>query len=119
METGRSETDLSDSIAVSALISVLATGLIYVELWGGSLPDPPAAPTLALTVVAGLLAGACFFYTGTHSTPLEDLPVFGVLLVLTAVAFFLFPEGLPVAVEIGIVVAVWTDTALRTTAALA
>lgn len=108
--------DISESVTISALIAVVATALIYFELWGGSVPALPGAPTLALAVAIGVAAGGTFYYTGTHETRLEDVPPLAVFLVLAVIVYFLFPEGLPTAAELAIVVGVWTDTALRAAA---
>ena len=112
METGDGGDDVSDSVAVSLLISVIATGMIYFELWGGSIPAIDTTG-LALGVAGGLAAGAVFYYSGTRSTNDQTIPVFAVFLGVAVAAFLLFPEGLPDAAEFGIVVAVWTDTAIR------
>ncbi|MBP1986583.1 hypothetical protein [Halolamina salifodinae] len=110
------ESEIAESVTISALIAVVATALIYVELWGGSVPALPGASTLALTVAIGVAAGGTFYYTGTHETRLEDVPPLAVFLVLAVVVYVLFPEGLPVAAELAIIVGVWTDTALRAAA---
>jgi len=106
------ERDVSDSVTISLLISVTATGLIYFELWNGSVPAFGTTGT-ALGTLGGIVAGGIFFYTGTRSTRLEDIPPLAVFITLGIVVYFLFPEGLPVAAELGIIVGVWTDTALR------
>ncbi|GAB7093290.1 hypothetical protein JCM30237_04420 [Halolamina litorea] len=110
------ESDISESVLISALIAVVATALIYLELWGGAVPALPAAPVLAGAVVVGVVAGATFYYTGTHETPVDDVPPLAVFIALALVVYFLFPNGLPTAAELGIIVAVWTDTALRAAA---
>lgn len=110
------ESDISESVTVSALIAVVATALIYFQLWGGSVPALPGAPTLALIAAVGVVAGAAFYYTGTHETPLDDIPPLAVFIALAVIVYFLFPEGLPVAAEVAIIVAVWTDTVLRAAA---
>mgnify|MGYP000141510160 FL=1 len=112
MERGAAESDVSDSVLISLAIAVVATGMIYLELWGGSIPAFEPA-MLAVGTVGGVVAGALFYYSGTRSTTDQTVPVFGVLLTVAVVAFLLFPDGLPPAVEFGIVVAVWTDTAIR------
>lgn len=111
--------DISKSVTISAIIAILATGIIYIEFWNGSVPALPDASILTLGVVGGIVAGALFFYTGTRSTPLEDIPPLAVFLVLGVIVYFLFPDGLPVVAEFGIIVAVWTDTAFRAAAKLA
>lgn len=112
MDADRSERDVSDSVTISLLISVVATALIYLELWGGSVPAFDTTGVV-VAVVVGAVAGAGFFYTGTRSTPLDDVPPLAVFLVLAVTVFFLFPEGLPTVAELAIVVGVWTDTAFR------
>lgn len=110
------ESDISESVTISALIALAATAMIYVGIWGGSVPALPAAPTLALAVGIGAAAGGAFYYTGTHETRLDDVPPLAVFLVLAVVVYVLFPEGLPTAAYLAIVVGVWTDTALRAAA---
>lgn len=115
MDTDREERDVSESVTIPLLISVIATALIYLELWGGSIPALDVS-TLALGVVGGIAAGAAFFYTGTRSTPVDDIPPLAVFLVLAVTVYVLFPDGLPTFVELGIVGGVWTDTVLRAAA---
>ncbi len=109
MET---ESDVSDSVAISLFIAVVATALIYLELWGGSVPAFETTE-IALGVGVGLLAGAAFYYRGTRSTRLDDIPPLAIFLALAVTVYVLFPEGLPPVAELAIVVGVWTDTALR------
>lgn len=116
MDDDDGESDIAESVSISALIAVVATALIYFQLWGGSVPALPGAPTLALTVAVGVAAGGTFYYTGTHETRLDDVPPLAVFLVLAVIVYFLFPEGLPAAAEVAIIVGVWTDTALRAAA---
>lgn len=115
MDDDRRESDVSESVTISLLISVVATGLIYFELWNGSVPAL-GTTGIVLGVLGGIIAGGIFFYTGTRSTPVEDIPPLAVFLALGIVVYLLFPEGLPVAAEFGIIVGVWTDTALRAAA---
>lgn len=111
--------DISESVTISAIISIIATGIIYVEFWNASVPALPGGPILALGVLGGIVAGATFYYTGTRSTPLEDVPPLAVFLVLGVTVYLLFPDGLPVIAEFGIIIAVWTDTAFRAAAKFA
>jgi hypothetical protein len=115
METRDERSDVSESVTVSLLIAVVATAMIYFELWGGSIPAI-GGTTLAVGVVGGVVGGGAFYVLGTRSTSDQTVPVFGLLLTVAVVAFLLFPEGLPTAAEFGIVVAVWTDTAIRAVA---
>ncbi|MFW5895817.1 MAG: hypothetical protein ACOCUA_00340 [archaeon] len=104
--------DISESVTISAAIAAVATGLIYVEFWGGSIPAL-GGTVIALGVGVGVAAGAAFYYTGTRSTPVDDIPPLAVFFALAATVYVLFPQGLPTAAELAIVVGVWTDTALR------
>jgi hypothetical protein len=115
METRDETSDVSDSVTVSLFISVVATAMIYLELWGGSIPAIEGT-MLAVGIVGGLVGGGAFYVLGTRSRSDQTVPVFGVLLTVAVVAFLLFPEGLPIAAEFGIVVAVWSDTAIRAVA---
>lgn len=112
METGNAEGDVSESVSISLLIAVVATGLVYLELWGGSVPAFDAGE-IALGVGLGLVAGAAFYYRGTRSTRLDDVPPLAIFLALALIVYVLFPQGLPPVVELAIVVGVWSDTALR------
>lgn len=118
MDTDRDDHDVSESVTISLLISVIATALIYLELWDGSIPAFEAS-ALVLGAVGGIAAGAAFFYTGTRETPVDDIPPLAVFLVLAVTVYFLFPQGLPSVAEFGIIVGVWTDTALRAVAKFA
>lgn len=115
METRDESSDVSDSVTVSLVIAVAATAMIYLELWGGSIPAI-GGTMLAAGVVGGLAAGGLFYYSGTRSTRDQTVPVFGLFLAVAVAAFLLFPDGLPTAAEFGMVVAVWTDTAIRAAA---
>jgi hypothetical protein len=115
METRDEKSDVSESVTVSLVIAAVATAMIYLELWGGSVPAIGGS-MLALGAVGGLVVGALFYVLGTRSSSDQTVPVFGVLLTVAVVAFLLFPDGLPTAAEFGIVVAVWTDTAIRAVA---
>jgi len=118
METGNAESDVSESVSISLLIAVVATALIYLELWGGSLPAFDAGE-IAVGIGLGLVAGAAFYYRGTRSTWLDDVPPLAIFLALAMTVYVFFPEGLPPVVELGIVVGVWTDAVLRAGAKVA
>lgn len=109
--------DISESVTISAAISAAATALVYLGLWGGSIPTLDAA-ALALAAAVGIPAGVAFYYRGTRPTRLDELPPLAVLLALAIPLYLLFPEGLPAFLALGIVVAVWTDTAIRAAVAL-
>jgi|AntRauTorcE11898_2_1112593.scaffolds.fasta_scaffold05337_3 hypothetical protein len=110
------DSDIAESVTLSAAIAVAATLLIYFQLWGGSVPALPGAPTLALTVAVGVAAGGVFYYKGTRETRLDDVPPLAVFLALGLIVYVFFPEGLPTAAEIAIIVGVWTDASLRAAA---
>lgn len=112
METGDDGGDIAESVAISLLIAVVATALVYLELWNGSIPAFDAS-AVAMGVAAGLAAGGAFYYRGTRSTPLDDVPPLAVFLALALIVYVLYPEGLPAFVELALLVGLWTDTALR------
>ncbi|QKY19460.1 hypothetical protein B4589_003350 [Halolamina sp. CBA1230] len=111
-EPSPDEPDVSESVTISLLISAAATVLVYFGLWGGSVPAITRTAA-ALAVAVGLPAGVLFYYRGTRSTRLDDLPPLAVLIAVGIPLYILFPERLPPFVALAIVVAVWTDTAIR------
>ena len=111
-ESSPDERDVSESVTISLLISAAATALVYFGLWNGSVPAITRTAA-ALAVAVGLPMGVLFYYRGTRSTRLDDLPPLAVLIAVAVPLYLFFQDGLPPFVALAIVVAVWTDTAIR------
>jgi hypothetical protein len=104
------------SVALPQLsLAVFVSGVVYFDFWNGSVPPSPDSATLFASLGAGIAVGGALGYV--NSAPGDTLAGFhgllAVLVVLT-IGVVLFPDGLPVAGEIGLLALVWTSVAVRT-----
>jgi len=104
-------------IALDVLVAALLTGLVWFDYWGGSLPPSPGVAPLVLAVSGGLAVALALVYLDARR-PLSARfrSAWGFLLVMAAavaVGLYLFPSGLPVSMEVGLLVFVWTSSLVR------
>ncbi|MFC4406599.1 hypothetical protein [Haloarchaeobius iranensis] len=101
----------------AVVIAVVLTGIVYLEFWGGTVPPLPGAGTVALAVGVGVAAAVlqlAFEDVLEPPTVLDNTLAFLVLLgVALVVGLLLFPQGLPVAVELGMLAWFWATAVGR------
>lgn|GEM_PF-2872070 len=104
-------------VGIDVGIAVLLTILVVVDWWGFAVPALPPTPRLVLAVAGGVVAGVALQVADERGllAPFQERTVVFVFVVLGAlvVGFTLFPNGLPVAVEIGVVALLWAATVTR------
>lgn len=104
-------------VGLNVGVAVLLTALVVVDWWGLAVPALPPMPQLVLAVVGGVGAGIALQVADEREilAPFQERTAVFVLVVVGALAvgFTLFPNGLPVAVEIGVFALLWAATATR------
>ena len=95
------------------VLAVVLTGIVYVEFWDGTVPPLPGTGTLLLAVGVGVAAAVlqlAFEDALEPPTVLDNTLAFLLLLGVALVAgFLLFPRGLPVPVEVGMLAWFWAS----------
>lgn len=99
------------------LIALVITGAIFVDFWDSSLPPLPDPVTLFAALGSGIVLAVVLVTLDVrtnlggylaHTRILLPIMILGVVL-----GFALFPGGLPVSVEIGLVTLLWADPIVR------
>jgi len=103
---------LDRSIVSDLLVSALLTLLVWFEFWGGRLPAGLDVIIIVTGVVgAGIvtIVGLVVKQTGAAQELVEnDIPFLIIMLGSILIGLMLFPSGLPVAAEIGLLVFIWS-----------
>lgn len=106
-----------DDLLVNGVLALVLTVLVVVTWWDFAVPPLPGTTDLAVAVVVGLVGGVGLQLAERleYLRPFqENAAVFAVVMVAAlAVGFTLFPDGLPVAGEVGILVLLWAAFATR------
>lgn len=101
------------SVGVEMMVAMALTAVVYVQFWDRALPAPPDLPIAALSLAAGTIVGGLGAYLDKRSDQtdaLEDDVRFGIIVVaLLTASLFLYPDGFPLPIELGLLVAVWTS----------
>jgi hypothetical protein len=96
----------------AVVLAIVLTGIVYVEFWDGTVPPLPGVGTLVLAVGVGVAASVlqlAFEDVLEPPTVLDNTLAFLLLLgAAVAVGLWLFPRGLPVAAEVGMLAWFWT-----------
>lgn len=97
------------------LFAVFVSGVVYFDFWNGSVPPFPDPATLFASLGAGIgIGGALRWVNSAPDDTVTSSYELLVLLVVLAVGLVRFPEGLPVAAEIGLLALVWASVVVRT-----
>lgn len=108
--------------AVEGAVALAMVLVVYLDWWGRSVPALPGTATSVLSVSGGVLGGFVLFFAGRRRDEWNvdgriAAAGFGVLvLIAVLVGTYLSPNGLPVGVEIGLLVALWTNVACQVVA---
>ena len=115
MSSDAREDESRRSLAVPVVVALFVTGLVYVDFWGGTLPSLADPVPLAVGAAGGVVVGVAAWYLGTSPDAPRVSFRTGLLLMAVAVlaGFLLFPDGLAVPFEVGLVAMGWTDVAAR------
>ncbi|MFD1646353.1 hypothetical protein [Haloarchaeobius litoreus] len=101
----------------AVVLAIVLTGIVYVEFWDGTVPPLPGAGTLVLAIGVGIAAAVLQLALEDVLEPptvLDNTLAFLLLLgAALVVAFLLFPRGLPVAAELGMLAWFWTTAVGR------
>ncbi|WP_257298604.1 hypothetical protein [Haloarchaeobius sp. FL176] len=101
----------------AVVIAVVLTGIVYLEFWDGTVPPFPGPGTLVLAVGVGMAAAVlqlAFEDALEPPTVLDNTLAFLLLLgAAIAVGLWLFPRGLPVAAEVGMLAWFWATAVGR------
>lgn len=107
-DTPRSDAPSLRSVTIELLGGILLTAVVYFEFWHGSMPSVPASVPLFVAVVGGGALGAVGIFVDnrirTRIRRRTGVLLFVVALLLTIA---LFPNGLPVVVEVGLLAFGW------------
>jgi hypothetical protein len=105
------------SVGVEMIVAMALTAVVYVQFWDRTVPVAPDLPTAALSFVAGTVVGVLGAFLESRSDrtdALEDDVRFGIIMVaLLTAGLFLYPDGFPLPIELGLLVAVWTSILAR------
>ncbi len=99
------------------VLAIVLTGIVYLEFWDGTVPPLPGAGTLVLAIGVGIAAAVlqlAFEDALDPPTVLDNTLAFLLLLgAALVVGLWLFPRGLPVAVEFGMLAWFWATAVGR------
>lgn len=116
-ENDRSRRFRRDSPLVAFVVAVIVTGVIFLEFWGGSFPELPGTAAVLLAVGGGIALAAIFVVLDLRfalQQYLDRMWIFLPLLVAgLVVGVALFPTGIPVSVEVGLLTLAWADVTIR------
>jgi|AntRauTorcE11898_2_1112593.scaffolds.fasta_scaffold68367_2 hypothetical protein len=101
----------------AVVMAIVLTGIVYLEFWGATVPPLPGARTLLLALGVGLAAAVLQLAVEDVLEPptvVDNTLAFLLLLGAALVAgLLLFPRGLPVAAEVGMLAWFWATAVGR------
>jgi len=106
------------SIATDVVTAIVVTALVWFEFWEGTVPSSLNTTALLVGILGGVSAAVVGFAIVRSSKfrrlPRSDGPFLIIMLGLVIIGLALFPRGLPVVAEIGLVVFAWSLPLLET-----
>jgi hypothetical protein len=102
---------MNRSLVSELLVSAFLTILVWFEFWGGRVPLGINATILLIGFIGGIsltIVGlAVRQRSEVKKLTANDFPFVVIMMGLVLIGLILFPSGLPVTVEIGLIVFIW------------